>query len=113
MNNTILAERLKLLRTDKNYTQNDVCLKIHLSRSSYSNYENGLRTPSLDILKLLAEFYDTSLDYLAGSIEYRAKYPFFTSEELALVSLYRDLQIPDKKELFSYAHFKNQTAILP
>ena len=34
MNNTILAERLKLLRTDKNYTQNDVCLKIHLSRSS-------------------------------------------------------------------------------
>lgn len=108
MNETILAERLKLLRTDRHYTQSDVCSKIHLSRSTYSNYENGLRIPTLDILKLLADFYDTSLDYLAGCIENPAKYPVFSSEELALVNLYRNLQIPDRKELFSFAHFKKQ-----
>lgn len=64
MNTNDLANRLKFLRAKANYTQSYVCSKIHLSRSSYSNYENGLRVPPLDILKLLAEFYDTSLDYL-------------------------------------------------
>ena len=56
MNTNDLANRLKFLRAKANYTQSYVCSKIHLSRSSYSNYENGLRVPPLDILKLLAEF---------------------------------------------------------
>ena len=66
MNTNDLANRLKFLRAKANYTQSYVCSKIHLSRSSYSNYENGLRVPPLDILKLLAEFYDTSLCNLPG-----------------------------------------------
>lgn len=75
MNTNDLANRLKFLRAKANYTQSYVCSKIHLSRSSYSNYENGLRVPPLDILKLLAEFYDTSLDYLVGMTDYPEKYP--------------------------------------
>ena len=55
MNTNDLANRLKFLRAKANYTQSYVCSKIHLSRSSYSNYENGLRVPPLDILKLLAD----------------------------------------------------------
>ena len=43
MNTNDLANRLKFLRAKANYTQSYVCSKIHLSRSSYSNYENGLR----------------------------------------------------------------------
>lgn len=76
MNTNDLANRLKFLRAKANYTQSYVCSKIHLSRSSYSNYENGLRVPPLDILKLLAEFYDTSLDYLVGMTDCPEKYPF-------------------------------------
>lgn len=56
MNTTILAERLKLLRIRKNYTQKEVCSQTHLSRSSYSNYENGIRIPTIDILTVLADF---------------------------------------------------------
>ena len=46
MNTNDLANRLKFLRAKANYTQSYVCSKIHLSRSSYSNYENGLRVPT-------------------------------------------------------------------
>lgn len=80
MNTNDLANRLKFLRAKANYTQSYVCSKIHLSRSSYSNYENGLRVPPLDILKLLAEFYDTSLDYLVGMTDCPEKYPFASAE---------------------------------
>ena len=47
MNTNDLANRLKFLRAKANYTQSYVCSKIHLSRSSYSNYENGLRVPAV------------------------------------------------------------------
>lgn len=83
MNTNDLANRLKFLRAKANYTQSYVCSKIHLSRSSYSNYENGLRVPPLDILKLLAEFYDTSLDYLVGMTDCPEKYPFASAENVS------------------------------
>lgn len=41
MNTNDLANRLKFLRAKANYTQSYVCSKIHLSRSSYSNYETA------------------------------------------------------------------------
>ena len=89
MNTNDLANRLKFLRAKANYTQSYVCSKIHLSRSSYSNYENGLRVPPLDILKLLAEFYDTSLDYL-------------------LFATCQDMASPALNEVLSYACYRKQ-----
>lgn len=91
MNTNDLANRLKFLRAKANYTQSYVCSKIHLSRSSYSNYENGLRVPPLDILKLLAEFYDTSLDYLVGMTDCPEKYPFASAEMYLLFATCQDM----------------------
>lgn len=94
MNTNDLANRLKFLRAKANYTQSYVCSKIHLSRSSYSNYENGLRVPPLDILKLLAEFYDTSLDYLVGMTDCPEKYPFASAEMYLLFATCQDMASP-------------------
>lgn len=108
MNTNDLANRLKFLRAKANYTQSYVCSKIHLSRSSYSNYENGLRVPPLDILKLLAEFYDTSLDYLVGMTDCPEKYPFASAEMYLLFATCQDMASPALNEVLSYACYRKQ-----
>lgn len=108
MNTKNLANRLKFLRTKANYTQSYVCSKIHLSRSSYSNYENGLRVPTLDTLKLLAEFYGTSIDYLVGITDYPERYPSAGNEMYLLFTTCQDMASPTLSEVLSYACYKKQ-----
>ena len=108
MNTNDLANRLKFLRAKANYTQSYVCSKIHLSRSSYSNYENGLRVPPLDILKLLAEFYDPPLDYLVGMTDCPEKYPFASAEMYLLFATCQDMASPALNEVLSYACYRKQ-----
>ena len=61
-----LSSRLYLLRTAHHLTQKQVAEALHVCRQTYSNYERGLRQPSLDILVSLAGLYRISLDDLAG-----------------------------------------------
>lgn len=57
--------RLKDLRTDHDLTQEE-CAKIaYISKNSYIRYEKGERVPPLDTIKLLAEYYNVSIDYIA------------------------------------------------
>lgn len=57
--------RLKDLRIDHDLTQ-EQCAKIaFLSKNSYIRYENGIRVPPLDTIKLFAEYYNVSIDYIA------------------------------------------------
>lgn len=58
--------RIKELREDHDYTQQKVADYLHISRSAYSNYENGARNVPVDVLAKLAKFYQTTVDYLIG-----------------------------------------------
>lgn len=59
--------RLKDLRTDHDLTQEE-CAKIaYISKNSYIRYEKGERVPPLDTIKLFAEYYNVSIDYIAKS----------------------------------------------
>ena len=60
-----MKTRLKELREDHDLTQ-EACAKLaFISKNSYIRYENGDRTPPLDTITTLAEFYNTSIDYIA------------------------------------------------
>ncbi|MEE0966770.1 MAG: helix-turn-helix transcriptional regulator [Bacilli bacterium] len=59
-------KRLKDLREDSDLTQARLAKYINITQRSYSHYENGDREIPLIILIKLADFYDTSLDYLVG-----------------------------------------------
>ena len=71
-------------------------------------HENGLRVPPLDILKLLAEFYDTSLDYLVGMTDCPEKYPFASAEMYLLFATCQDMASPALNEVLSYACYRKQ-----
>lgn len=61
-----LGERLQTIRKSKNLSQKDVANALGISAAVISNYENGGRTPSIEVLISLASFYRCSTDYLLG-----------------------------------------------
>lgn len=61
-----LGERIKEQRELKKLSQKELADKINVSASIVSNYENGERTPSLEILMALARTFQCSTDYLIG-----------------------------------------------
>ncbi len=60
----IIATRLRALRKSKNLTQKEMSQILHVRRQTYANYEAGIRTPSLDSLILLAQYFHVTLDFL-------------------------------------------------
>ena len=63
-----MNEILKQLRQQKDVTQKEVARCLGISESAYSNYEQGIREPSIDILKRLCLYYEVPSDYLIGIV---------------------------------------------
>ncbi|MBE5736602.1 MAG: helix-turn-helix transcriptional regulator [Clostridiales bacterium] len=61
-----MKDRLRELRKEKGVTQKVVADAIGVTESAYSNYEQGLREPSVMIIIALCRYYDVSADYLLG-----------------------------------------------
>ncbi len=58
--------KLKMLRKQRGITQENMAHKINASRSCISNYESGNRQPDNETIKLIADYFDVSVDYLLG-----------------------------------------------
>ena len=63
--------RIKLLREEFNYTQQDLANKLNCSKSIIGLYENETRKPSMEILIKLSEIFNVSIDYLLGKSDIR------------------------------------------
>lgn len=59
------AERLKELRKEKQLTVEQLANNIGSAKSTISRYENG-REPKGDIIRLLTNYFNVSIDYLMG-----------------------------------------------
>ena len=62
----MIYNRIKELRVDKDLGQKELAEILNVTRSAYSNYENGLRDVPVEVLVRLADFYQTSVDYIVG-----------------------------------------------
>ena len=65
----IFAERITLLRTEKDISQKLLGQYLGYSRSTISCYENGLRVPDMKTLTLYSDFFDVPVDYLLGKTD--------------------------------------------
>ena len=59
-------ERLKELRKEKNVTQTDISKILNVSKMAVSHWEKGNSEPSIEQLKILANYFDVSVVYLVG-----------------------------------------------
>lgn len=67
--------RLKELREDKDLYQKDIAKLLNIDQSNYSKYELEKINIPIETLKKLADFYETSTDYLLYRTDERNSYP--------------------------------------
>jgi len=67
--------RLKDLREDKDLKQEIIAKYLNIHQVVYSRYETGLRLIPIDKLNQLANFYNTSIDYIVGRTTIKQPYP--------------------------------------
>ena len=65
---------LREIRKKKGYTQLKVAMDLSISREALSYYENGKRSPDLQMLLLLSQYFDISVDYLITGKNFTPKY---------------------------------------
>ena len=60
---SMIGDKLKALRKEKGYTQQDVADAIGITRGALGGYETSRRNPRLPELQKLADFFGVGLDY--------------------------------------------------
>ena len=93
------ANRLYELRKRRNLTQSAVALRLNLSLSRLSAYENGENIPC-DVLRKFADFYGVSIDYILYFSDDKSSVvtTSLRLSEQKLLDMYRNLT-PDAKAL--------------
>lgn len=66
--------RLKKLRENKDLFQKDIAKILNMSQTGYSQYETETNDIPTEVLKKLANFYNTSIDYLLYETDERKPY---------------------------------------
>lgn len=59
-------QRIENLRLDNDKTQQEIADVLHCNREVYRRYEKGIREIPVWALLTLADYYNTSTDYLLG-----------------------------------------------
>ena len=87
-------KNLKTLRKKHNLSQQKLADILHISQQSVYKYENDITAPVIETLKDMADFFNTSIDYLLGytdiphKIEPVSEYDL-NPDEAALIDQYR------------------------
>ena len=67
--------RLRDLREDRDLKQAALADYLQIHQTTYSDYELGKLNVPINVLHALADFYDTSIDYLLGRTPEKKPYP--------------------------------------
>lgn len=81
----MLAKQIRTLRINAGMSQSQLAENLNVSPSAVGMYEQGRRMPSIDLLILLASFFNVSLDYLIIGTEVRRS---ITNESTCQHSVY-------------------------
>lgn len=70
----MIYPRIRNLREDKDLTQTDIANILNISQRTYSRYENDERAIPIEILCKLADYHQTSIDYLVNRTDTKTPY---------------------------------------
>ena len=67
-------DRIRNLREDMDMNQTQIAKMLGMSQTGYSKYETGENDIPTAVLIKLADFYDTSIDYLLSRTNVKKRY---------------------------------------
>ena len=62
------------IRENRDINQQEIAELLNTTQQQYSKYELGIQLIPIDRLNMLADFYNTSIDYLVGRTDERRPY---------------------------------------
>lgn len=100
------AENLKQLRLQNQLTQKILAEKLDYSQSIICDWEKGLKEPTANAIKTIANFFHVTTDYLLGyendfGIKDNEELLTYSADEIQLITTYREMSRGKKQALFS------------
>ena len=97
-----VLENLKNLRNEKRVSQKKMAEIMGVSQQTISNYENREIEPDIELLSRMADYFETSIDYLVGRTEIRGKTEDLeifeiSNDEVGMIKQYRSLSEKERK----------------
>jgi transcriptional regulator with XRE-family HTH domain len=90
------GEQIQTLRKANNWNQSQLAEKIEISLTQLQRYENKGVQPPADVLKKLADIFNTSIDFLVyGNTEQKAQQSIKDNE---LLSQFKEVEEMDSKD---------------
>lgn len=80
-------EVLRILIDERNLTQKKLANDLHMPASTLGGYVQGTSEPDFETLKMIADYFETSTDYLLG---YQGTKEYLSIED-ELLSMFRTL----------------------
>lgn len=66
----MVGDRIKLLRNEKNISQEALAKSITSNQKQISKWERGQIEPNIDMLKKLADYFGVTVDYLIERVDF-------------------------------------------
>ena len=62
----MIFQNIRNLREDNDKTQQELADYLHINQTTYSKYELGKISITIEVFIKLADYYDVTVDYLLG-----------------------------------------------
>ena len=103
------SKNLKYLRKKKNIDQQVMAEDLGIAQSTLSCYENGLRTPDLDMVSKISNYLNITDDFITKDLTVETSKPF---DELdILFSKHKDILTDEDKEYMKFIIEKRKREI--
>lgn len=112
-----MVKNLRKLRINKGISQQQLADVIGTSQQSVNKYENHSVEPDISVLIKLADYFETTIDYLVGHViaptQDLIEEIELTREEMTLIHDYRQLSKEEKEsiKLVLRNYLKNRKAL--
>ena len=93
----MMIVNLKKLRNSKGISQQQLASLLNVSQQSINKYENHNVEPDISILIAMAEYLDTTIDYLVGRSDCNSSGNGISKKEEKLIFNFRDLSPTEKQ----------------
>jgi transcriptional regulator with XRE-family HTH domain len=101
-----MLKNLRYLREKRGLSQAQFARAIGISQQSVCKYENQTTVPGVEMLTQIADFFDTSIDFLVGNTDIERRYETvyeydLNDNEMQMMEKYREFDKDGQNALLS------------